>query len=266
MTHARWTNPFTAAALPLVERPDLLGLVAEIDHFAAGFTRFTDSFARSYTRDPARLVLVTGPSGCGKSTLAQRCARWLLDNVDGVVCVDLSQEPVALTVRERIDAVCRQLAARFDVSSDDPRQVLDEIDAVLPDDALLVVLLPPVELPAELRWYAGAARERMILFTESSHLREAPDDVTTLPLGSLTPGDVDRFVTARLNAAHPTIPPLAPSAIEWIEHRWSPIGLSADALRRLLYEAYEDVRQRGTTEVDLDAIMTTRLRRLLDPL
>ncbi|SES33097.1 ATP-binding protein [Actinokineospora terrae] len=260
MTHARWTNPFTAAALPLVERPELLAVVAEIDHFAAGFTRFTGAF----TQAPPRLVLVTGPSGCGKSTLAQRCARWLLDTGDPVVCVDLSREPLALTVRERIDSVCRGLAARFGVPCDDPRRVFDEVDAVLPADALLVVLLPPVELPAELRWYAGAARDRMILFTESSHLHEAPDDAVVLPLGPLVAGDIARFVTSRLAAAAPPIPPLSPAAIDWIEQRWSPIGLSADSLRRLLHEAYEDAHHRGTPEVDLDAIMTSRLRRLLD--
>ncbi|GAA2966222.1 ATP-binding protein [Actinokineospora diospyrosa] len=288
MTHARWTNPFTtalfttgpsnpappdpslitvpppapptSAPLPLVRRPELAALLAELDHFAIEFARFTSVF----TRDPARLVLVTGPSGCGKSTLVQRCARWLLDTFASVRCVDLSEEPAALTVRERIDVVCGRLAEEVGLARNDPRQVFDELAGKLPDDSLLVVLLPPVELTAELRWYAAAAPPRIVLLTESSHLREADRDAVVLTLGPLLPGDVGRFVEARLAGAPKDVPALSPAAIEWIEQRWAPIGLSAEALRQLLFEAYEDVRHRGAGEVDLDGIMASRLRRLLD--
>ncbi|MBM7776101.1 energy-coupling factor transporter ATP-binding protein EcfA2 [Actinokineospora baliensis] len=263
MTQARWTNPFTpfaTAALPLVQRPELAGLVAEVDHFLDGFTRFTTAFPR----DPARLVLVTGPSGCGKSTLVQRCARWLLDSFDNVRCVDVSEEPAALTVRERIDVVCGRLADEVGLARDAPRRVFDELVSKLPEDALLVVLLPPLELLAELRWYAGAAPRQVVLFTESSHLRSPDVDAVVLALGPLAPGDVSRFVEARLAGAPADVPALSPAAIDWIEQRWSPIGLSAEALRQLLFEAYEDVRHRGAGEVDLDGIMAGRLRRLLD--
>ncbi|WP_157440226.1 hypothetical protein [Actinokineospora inagensis] len=179
---------------------------------------------------------------------------WLRGGHDTVV-VDLSGLALPLAVRERIDAVCVRLAELTGVRPAEPRGVFDEIEVGWPEDRLLVVLLPPIELPAELAWYVGAVRERVVVFAESAHLDGGA--AVTLRVRALEPGEVGRYVASRGVR-------VADAAVAGIERVYAPIGLTVGVLRRLLHEVWAR-RDRDGTAIGLDEIAAVQRKRLLEP-
>jgi hypothetical protein len=230
-------NPFAvparseADARPLCpwQHVDHEHLYAPVDHTEAAFTEFKGAVGE----DPdlasgGRMVLITGHEGCGKSALMHRAAWWARDNLGlpagQVHIVDLmadrsageaSEVRVGYVMRRMLDEA-RQLTVLtaeeldgLDKREENPSLALPFLSrALLRHSVVLLVLLPPVEVPDDIRRYATYARPNVFFFAESSYVMEPEAGLTVggkpiihLQVGLLSEADGWAFVHNRLARA-----------------------------------------------------------------
>ncbi len=110
--------------------------------------------------------------------------------------------------RLRTDAIIIDQRCRADV----PRGYEKLADALEDKNAVLVVLLPPIDKVGELNFYLRMARKRLVFMAESVALADRADlasmvkgmhysAFTHLRTGMLTAADIRRFIAARQNRA-----------------------------------------------------------------
>jgi energy-coupling factor transporter ATP-binding protein EcfA2 len=262
-------------------------LYVDVNHTLAAFQEYTRRMAAvENLREDGRLVLVTGESGCGKTALINRCARWTRDRLTerglrGVV-VDLTRDGSRQSVEERMGLVAARLLDELAHSALLAPEALASLDSVrpsrlyaglgnaLPDDVVLIVLLPPAdEVVQEVVAYAGLARRRLLFFAESSYLGHAqvlkvrdssPVPPITLAVGPLNQGDVRRFIEDRLTRHHdrghyPRI------STETMDKAAGPLR-SIAMLQRILSEVYEERGKQDSGYTDDDWVTYEDITRL----
>ncbi|MFD0200941.1 MULTISPECIES: ATP-binding protein [Saccharothrix] len=243
-----------------------------------------------------RLALVTGESGCGKTALVNRCADWVVGELErrgmrGVVldltgCLPTDRE---LSIDERTAEVCDRMfdllvdhgALRQDSEDrlasvrDVPSRVFPRLGRALRDEVALVLLLPsPNELVGEVIRYARTLNSAKVLFlTESAYLGtdEVADVVRqletwvppiSLHVGPLDPGDAQRFAEDRLtrHAGTGTYPRLSDDAIKLVEKHCQSVAM----LQRFLHGTYEHKRGTGLGYTETDLVTVEDIRAFLN--
>lgn len=214
-------------------------LYAPVDHAESAFLEFQ----RVLTADgdlatAGRMLLVTGQEGCGKSALVHRAAWWAKAHIAAQAAaqpgapagtapahiVDLTTEyqpgeasavRVQRVMRLMLDEA-RQLnvLAQAELDGLDKRE--DDLTRALPylskalsrHGVTLLVLLPPAEVPDDIRQYAASARPHLFFFAESSYLSEPEPGLSVngkplvhLTVGLLEEADGWAFVDDRLRRA-----------------------------------------------------------------
>ncbi|MFD1151386.1 hypothetical protein [Saccharothrix hoggarensis] len=243
-----------------------------------------------------RLALVTGESGCGKTALVNRCADWVVLELDRLglrgVVLDLTgclPTDKALSVDQRTVEVCDQLVdllvdrdalrpdavSRLEDAREVPRRVFPRLGRALREDVALVVLLPsPNELVDEVIRYARVFSSAKVLFLmESAYLgRDEVADVVrrleswvppiTLSVGPLDPGDAQRFAEDRLarNADAGRFPRLSEDAIELVEKHCQSVAM----LQRFLHGTYEHKLESGLGYTEADLVSVEDIRAFLN--
>ncbi|WP_255950771.1 hypothetical protein [Streptomyces odontomachi] len=204
-------------------------LYAPVDHTETAFMEFQ----RALREDPdlksgGRMVLITGHEGCGKSALIHRAAWWARGNLGlpapDVHIVDLMADRSAGEASEvRVEHVMRRMldeARQLTVCSTEELEGLDKredkLSLALPylssalsrHSVALLVLLPPIEVPDDIRRYARYARPNVFFFAESSYIARPEAGLTVggkpivhLEVDLLTEADGWTFVNNRLARA-----------------------------------------------------------------
>jgi hypothetical protein len=116
---------------------------------------------------------------------------------------------------------------------------------------VLIILLPATEMITEVVRYTSLASSRVLFIIESAHfdnqdassviqVTEQWAHLIILEVQSLSPGDANRFVRARLecHCAHGTYPRISEEALEELSQFFRTIGV----LQRALYEVYDHLR------------------------
>ncbi|PPK67615.1 hypothetical protein V5P93_005358 [Actinokineospora auranticolor] len=265
------------------ERPEDEGYYVPINHTAEAYEEFTAQMgALRWLDSGGRLTLVTGDSGCGKTSLVNRCVGWLLralqERYQRGVVVDLSLGPkTRQSVDERMAGVCALLfdrllqekvldgerAAALRERLAQPERFYRYLAGELPDEVVLVVLLPATDLVDEVVSYAHLAGRKTLFFTESSYLDErhahlvrqgtakVPIPPVALRVGSLRTGDVARFAADRLgrhDRGH--FPTMSATTVRSMAGPLRSIAM----LQRVLSGVYEDRKNRGDRYSDTDEI------------
>jgi hypothetical protein len=262
-------------------------LYVDVNHTLAAFQEYTRRMAAvENLREDGRLVLVTGESGCGKTALINRCAHWTRDRLAarglrGEV-VDLTRDGSRQSVEERMSLVAERLLDELthtglifpdvlrSLDSVRPSRLYAALGSVLPDDVVLIVLLPPAdEVVQEVVAYAGLARRKLLFFAESSYLDHAqvlrvrdssPVPPITLAVGPLNPGDVRRFIEDRLtrNEQRGHYPRIS---AETMDKAAGPLR-SIAMLQRILSEVYEERGRQDSGYTDRDWVTYEDITRL----
>ena len=175
-----------------------------------------------------------GPDGCGKSALLHRCAHYLKTKVaedkdfDALI-IDLSEDgQPSLAVNEKVPTAWTLIMNRIDLedgllteaeSKKLKKRVSEPINGLayltqvlLSKSRCLLVILPPIELPNELKEYITLRRRGEFLFCESSHLNvrqycqqnhgpATQSPVSLMTLDVLGVKDGWKFVNARLRGS-----------------------------------------------------------------
>jgi hypothetical protein len=172
--------------------PDHEGFYVPVDHSETRYFEFTDTIGDSSSLlEDGRLVIAYGREKCGKTALLNRCAKFVADDLEnrdkrGVV-ISLSDESSAnFAVEDRKKNVFRfvldEIRKQDLVEASDLRELQSRQDDLvfaykylsdcLPASAVVIVLLPSVEVVQELADYAALVRPRMLLLAESSYVDE----------------------------------------------------------------------------------------------
>lgn len=222
--------------------------------------------------DDGRIALVGGYSGCGKTALVNRCAAWVVRTmeqdlkittavIDATRTLDNSEH---LELTARIAKVCDQLydlvldheqpllkpdaLVEFKDNRAEPHRVFRNLGRWLLDGHALVLLLPRVELTAEVIAYARWCSRRVLFMVESpwidakgaESIVKAVGGFTmpvTLRVGSLADGDVKRYAETRLNGFAPRgrFPRMSEETLRQAGGKIDSVGF----LQRCLQHTYE---------------------------
>lgn len=218
-------------------------------------------------------VLATGGEGCGKSSLVNRCVhalhkRLTAESLNVTIASATTRPERASTTHQRMESVCQyvidlpevaallspDLVERLDECCSNPARFYRRLGDALPDNRVLVVLLPPSELAEEVRRYVELSRSKIVFFAESSDddvakdaaaLTSAQARITTLAVNPLVDGDGRCFSKARMNRHDGGGPKVDAEAAErMVAACLSGRGLPIGRLQSLLYEAYEEALAR----------------------
>jgi hypothetical protein len=240
----------------------------DMDNTGAAYRKFRDEFANPKDlQRRGRLVIATGPEGCGKTALINRCAWWARSELERVgltaAVVDARGDVIESQPFEvRVQSVCRRLADRlrhwnllqrseeFQRYREIPEDVCSYLTDYLVPDTVVIVLLPPSEVKAELVRYAGLSREKLMFFAEVRE-REQLDAVaetlrlpggrraTLLEVGPLAEAHGWLFVDNRMRRSglRDSVPPLTEDTMRQMT---GGRAISIGELQGLLYELYEE--------------------------
>lgn len=161
-----------------------------VDHTQEAYSRFQDAVAAADVRAAGLYVLATGGEGCGKTSLLHRCAAWLTQHASSAwalesIIVDLSpirepQVPVSDKVVNAASYITDELAVQKTFDSDllepleqrfeNPTSYMNYLEAQLAvNNRLLILLLPALELPAELEAYEPLVRKCSVVMAETAY-------------------------------------------------------------------------------------------------
>ncbi|WDZ83387.1 hypothetical protein [Micromonospora cathayae] len=260
------TNPFATpmtlrplAPLDPLRYPYHLSCYVPVGDTEVAFDQFRTTIgAPEDLRLDGRMVVVSGPGGCGKTSLINRCAQWL---TEGSGTGDL--HPVVLDLRrvgQPRQPTAERMAEVWDYalySLESQRLLVGEPDAlrgrtaaysllrsILVPDVLVVALLPPMELPAEMVRYARQPTPQVVFFMENSsdqrHTlgRDAATPPIDLAVRGVTEREAERFVHERLGQTAEPLPRIAPGVIaQYVSLRKH---VSVGELQRLLFGVYQE--------------------------
>lgn len=231
--------------------------------------------------------LATGPDGCGKTALLHRCTHYLMKKIkedqklDSII-VDLSEdEQPSLAVKEKVPTAWTLIRDRIDLidglltdaqsrklheRAGEPINGLSYLTQVLlTKNKCLFIIIPPLELPDELKVYITLRRRGAFLFFESSHpaVRQycsrnhgpaTQSPVSLMTLDVLKAEDGWKFVSARLQDADGRLPKIEEKAIrEFMETRIQNAGRTT--IRELHVACTEVVSyamENGAQTINLD--------------
>jgi energy-coupling factor transporter ATP-binding protein EcfA2 len=163
---------------------------APVDHTEEQFKQFKETMNAADITATGRVVLVCGNEGCGKSALINRSAYWLQRHLAEsrsvrATILDLTTDRLAgvestkqvshiggriLDTVEIEDLFDERDQEKLSKRRDDPFAALPFLSTLLArSQKALLLLLPQLELPDELRSYVDFARPNIVLFCESSY-------------------------------------------------------------------------------------------------
>ncbi|WP_367137567.1 hypothetical protein [Saccharothrix sp. HUAS TT1] len=278
-------------------RPAHRSYYVPVDNAEGAFDKFRQEMGDlTGLLEYGRLALVTGESGCGKTALVNRCADWVVAELAGLGlrgvvldltgCLPTDQE---LSIDQRTALVCDQMfdelvdhgalrpenEDRLAGARDVPRRVFPRLGRALRADIALVVLLPsPNELVDEVIRYARVLSSAKVLFlTESAYL--GTDEVAdllrqleawvppiTLQLGSLHPGDAERFTKDRLSR-HTDVgiyPRMSDDAMELVAKLCQTVAM----LQRYLHGTFQHRLGSGLSYTEADLVTVEDIRAFLN--
>lgn len=174
------------------QHPDHEEFYVPVDHSQTRYVEFTEEIGDSSGLiEDGRLMVAYGREKCGKTALLNRCAKYVRDDLvrRGKKCavISLSDESIgsrSVADREKyvFDAVLDDIRKRDLLAASAYNELRDRRDDLLrayrylsdclPADAVVVVLLPPVELAQELVDYASYVRPKLLLLAESSYVQD----------------------------------------------------------------------------------------------
>lgn len=240
------------------------------------FAEFRRLFASASSRvKRGQAVVVTGDKFFGKTSLIQRCAAWLVKEADGagscrVVPVDLSDEGWSdlELIEERMSRTLDRILSALGtlLTGDDHARIMSRESAterfrelgralgVLKDGKEtpigVAVVLQGYPSPTEIALYYNVATKGMVFFAEifeKDSIREIRRMVPTfnrrgadchiLELGTMKPGDPDRFVTW-IKSARDDLPPVSAEVVNFFENRRVPQGDGAGEMVRVIWGAF----------------------------
>ncbi|MCD0450677.1 hypothetical protein LO762_15980 [Actinocorallia sp. API 0066] len=259
-----------------------------VDHSFQAYEKFKGAISG----DPFTtgwLFVFKGPSGCGKTALMHRCAHWLqrAGETSGgykAEIIDFTDQvpPTfeALPVERRVAFVARRVARRVGQFLGRPLRpgppdllYAAMSDLLLAQDEedrrLVLVLLPPSELAAELDHYRYLGRPGLVFMAETSTDETDPAATLTsryglrtvpLEVRGLSPGDGWKLVRARMRGgATPRFPrALVDSYMTAMAGR-SRDGISIKELRSVLAGAYAVAVARAHTTVSEEDLLDSYL-------
>ena len=180
-----------------------------VDNTQTAFGAFKAAIAAKPALVPyGRAVLVSGGQGCGKTALIHRCASWLRQSLmhqvnTDVLILDLTLEGInGIDTAGRIQHICSRVVDELELRTvfgqseltaldkrrEDAPKAYPYLGQILANNSkALAVLLPPLEVPDELRRYAALAKQHLVFFCESSYDSVAEYCVTSLGPASTTP-------------------------------------------------------------------------------
>lgn len=266
-----------------------------VDHSDEAFEQFKSKIgdAAALKRD-GRLVVVVGQEHCGKTSLLNRCAAWVRSalTTDGsggggpatevhvLNLVDACERNKSVLDRQQgvYSCVVDELERRDQLTAEQVKELREREDKLdrgyrylglnLRPEALVVVLLPPTELLAEVVEYARFTQRRLLFMVETAEVdlierkwSEVADVSSAEPLrlkvSLLKEGDGWEFVKSR-HRLHPkgdACPKVTESAVQKVIETWKP---SIGQLQTLLYGIYNEMlveqRAEARTEVSFDDI------------
>lgn len=229
MSNRREINPFL---IPGHERqplrplrpwayPEHANYYVPVDGHNQAFDHFLTQVPRSsHLMTDGFFVLVTGAKGCGKSALLHRSVHLLSNNIrdeaDQVAIIDLTADrnltPAQLCGRLLDEVKHAQLLnssglGELDRLTQQPERFYPYLARALPDDLVLLLLLPRQDNEDELLRYAHLVRGRLCFFAELTTAEPPTLDVqaphVVLHTGNLKGGDVMQFVVDRMSRWKP---------------------------------------------------------------
>jgi hypothetical protein len=214
----------------------------EVDHTQAAFEEFQAAIqSNPGSVASGSVVLASGSEGCGKTALIHRCAFWLRSWIGDhqsktLVILDLTREGLQGTATPgRVEHICGRIIDQIEIGllfkgeaelkllekrRSDPAKLYPILGQLLANNAMvLAVLLPPIEVADEIKYYAGLAKPSIVFFCETSYdqvaqycsSRFGPTTATPvmrLSVGVLSVDDGWIFVGSRLSKASQASQPL----------------------------------------------------------